>query len=185
MLGRSLTLLLEAVEYVDCIGSARHVDHPPLTQDMNTDFSCTGSHACKRLPVPRDQSPLNRIELKSRLAARLGRKVRRSSKLEPRNNRDFTDKEYIRTYMDAPAYSRRSLPESTLSDGMTGPEWGRGGVGRTPTAGKAQVREDLDHHLGIFDGGDDLQAAATARALFDVDIKYPLEQARPTHTRRR
>ena len=43
--------------------------------------------------------------------------------------------------------------------------------------------EDLDHHLGIDDGGDDLQAPATARALFDVDIKYPLEQARPTHAR--
>ena len=43
------------------------------------------------------------------------------------------------------------------------------------------MREDLDNYLGIDEGGDDLQAPATARAAFDVDIEYPFEQARPAH----
>jgi hypothetical protein len=47
------------------------------------------------------------------------------------------------------------------------------------------VREDFDNELSIFDGSDDLQAATTARAVFDVDIEYALEHARPTRARRR
>ena len=38
--------------------------------------------------------------------------------------------------------------------------------------------EDLDNHLGINDGGDDLQAPATAQAAFDVNIGYPFEPGR-------
>ena len=49
--------------------------------------------------------------------------------------------------------------------------------------GQARVREDFDNALRIFDGSDDLQAATTARAVFDVDIEYALEHARPTRAR--
>jgi len=45
------------------------------------------------------------------------------------------------------------------------------------------VGENLHDRLGINDGGDDLQARATARGGFDVDIEYPFEQARPTDAR--
>ena len=31
--------------------------------------------------------------------------------------------------------------------------------------------EDLGDHRGVFDGGDDLQGAATLGTLFDVDIE--------------
>jgi hypothetical protein len=31
--------------------------------------------------------------------------------------------------------------------------------------------EDPDYHRRLFNGGDDLQAAATIRAVFDVDIE--------------
>jgi len=34
---------------------------------------------------------------------------------------------------------------------------------------------DSDNHWRIFDGGDDLQAAATVRAVFDVNIEDPFE----------
>jgi len=47
------------------------------------------------------------------------------------------------------------------------------------------VREDCDHELRIFEGSDDLQAATTARAVFDVDIEYALEHTCPTRARRR
>jgi hypothetical protein len=47
------------------------------------------------------------------------------------------------------------------------------------------VREDFDKELRIFDGSDDLQAATTARAVFDVDIEYALEHTWPTRARRR
>jgi hypothetical protein len=36
--------------------------------------------------------------------------------------------------------------------------------------------EDFDNHRRIFDGGDDLQAAAAVRAVFDVDVEDPFEQ---------
>ena len=45
--------------------------------------------------------------------------------------------------------------------------------------------KDLGDHRGIEDRGDDLQAPATVWAVFDVDIKYALEQAGPAHARRR
>ena len=43
--------------------------------------------------------------------------------------------------------------------------------------------EDFDNHRRIFDGGDDLQAAAAVRAV--VDVEDPFEQSGPTHARRR
>ena len=46
------------------------------------------------------------------------------------------------------------------------------------------MREYLGNHRGIFDGGEDLQGAAALWAVFEIDIEYPLEQARPTHARR-
>ena len=33
------------------------------------------------------------------------------------------------------------------------------------------MAEDLVDHRRIFDGGDDLQGAATVRAVFDVDVE--------------
>ena len=47
------------------------------------------------------------------------------------------------------------------------------------------MAEDFDNHRRIFDGGDDLQAAAAVRAVFDVDVEDPFEQPGPTHARRR
>src|SRR4029450_5325701 len=41
--------------------------------------------------------------------------------------------------------------------------------------------EDFDNHRRIFDGGDDLQAAAAVRAVFDVDVEDPFEQPGPAH----
>jgi len=38
---------------------------------------------------------------------------------------------------------------------------------------------------GFNDRGDDLQAVATVWAVFDIEIEYPFQQARPTHARRR
>ncbi len=46
------------------------------------------------------------------------------------------------------------------------------------------MRENLGNHRRIFDRGDALQAAAALRAVFNIDIEYAFEQARPTHTRR-
>ena len=40
--------------------------------------------------------------------------------------------------------------------------------------------EDFDNHRRIFDGGDDLQAAAAVQAVFDVDVEDPFEQPAPT-----
>lgn len=48
-----------------------------------------------------------------------------------------------------------------------------------------QVHEDSYDHSRIFDGGDDLQTPATVRAMFDVDVKDPFGQTRPTGARRR
>ena len=36
------------------------------------------------------------------------------------------------------------------------------------------MREDLDNHLRLFDGGDNLEVAATLRAVFEVDIEHAL-----------
>ena len=47
------------------------------------------------------------------------------------------------------------------------------------------MREDLDYHRQFLDGHDDLQLAVALRAVFEVDIEYPLGQARPAHARRR
>ena len=46
------------------------------------------------------------------------------------------------------------------------------------------MREDLENHRRLFDGGDNLQVAATLRAVFEVDIENVFEQPRPPHTRR-
>ena len=43
------------------------------------------------------------------------------------------------------------------------------------------MREDPDYHRRLLDGGDDLQLAATLRAVFEVDSENALEQARPAH----
>ena len=43
------------------------------------------------------------------------------------------------------------------------------------------MREDHDDHGGIFDSGDDLQGAPAVGAVFDIDVEYALEQARPAH----
>ena len=47
------------------------------------------------------------------------------------------------------------------------------------------MREDLDNHGGLFVRGDDLQVAATLRAVFEVDIEHALERLCPAHSRRR
>ncbi|MDB5904193.1 MAG: hypothetical protein JWM26_3071 [Betaproteobacteria bacterium] len=49
---------------------------------------------------------------------------------------------------------------------------------------QAQMREDSDNHRRLFDGGDNLEVAATLRAVFEVDIEHALEQPRPVHARR-
>ncbi len=46
------------------------------------------------------------------------------------------------------------------------------------------MREYPDNHRRLFDGGDDLQGAATLRAVFDVDSENALGQTRPAHARR-
>jgi len=46
------------------------------------------------------------------------------------------------------------------------------------------VRAYPDNHRRLFDGGNDLELAATLRAVFEVDIEHALEQARPAHARR-
>ena len=47
------------------------------------------------------------------------------------------------------------------------------------------MREYPDNHRRLLDSGDDLQVAATLRAVFEVDVEHALEQARPAHARRR
>ena len=58
------------------------------------------------------------------------------------------------------------------------------GSGRCPGE-QAELGEDLRNDVGMFDGGDDLQGAAAAGAVFQVDIKHPLEQAGAAHGGRR
>jgi hypothetical protein len=47
------------------------------------------------------------------------------------------------------------------------------------------MSKDFDNHRRIFDCGHALQAAAAVRAVFDVDVEDPFEQAGPTQARRR
>ena len=47
------------------------------------------------------------------------------------------------------------------------------------------MREDLDYHRGLFDGGDDLEVPATLWAMFEIDSENSLEQACPAYARRR
>jgi hypothetical protein len=63
--------------------------------------------------------------------------------------------------------------------------WNRSTRPRWCARRQAQVREDPCDPSRIFDGGDDLQARATVRAVFDIDVKDPLEQTRPTQACRR
>ena len=46
---------------------------------------------------------------------------------------------------------------------------------RRGAGGQTQMGENSDYHRRLFDSGDDLQAAATIRAVFDVDLENPLE----------
>ena len=46
------------------------------------------------------------------------------------------------------------------------------------------MREYPDDYRRLFDGGDNLEVAATLRAVFEVDIEHALEQPRPVHARR-
>ena len=41
------------------------------------------------------------------------------------------------------------------------------------------------NHGRLLDGGDDLQGAATLRAMLDINSENALEQPRPVHARRR
>jgi hypothetical protein len=71
------------------------------------------------------------------------------------------------------------------SSGQLGSVEGPGqGSGRCPGE-EAEVGEDLRNDGGMFDGGDDLQGAAAAGAVFQVDIEHPLEQAGPAQAGRR
>ena len=44
------------------------------------------------------------------------------------------------------------------------------------------MREDLDNHRRLFDGGDDLEFATTHAAL-KINVEHTPQQPRPTHTR--
>jgi hypothetical protein len=46
-------------------------------------------------------------------------------------------------------------------------------------SGQAEMGEDLGNHGGVYDGGDDLQGAATMGAVFQVDIEHPFTKALP------
>ena len=47
------------------------------------------------------------------------------------------------------------------------------------------MREYPDNHRRLLDGGDDLELAATQRAVFEIVVEHALEQARPAHACRR
>ena len=49
-------------------------------------------------------------------------------------------------------------------------EWPRRCSWRCP-GGQAEMSEDLGDHVGVFDGGDDLQRAAAVRAFFNIDLE--------------
>ena len=49
---------------------------------------------------------------------------------------------------------------------------------------QVHMGEDLGDHHGIDDRGDDLQAATTVWAAFEIDIEHALEQAGPAHAYR-
>ena len=44
---------------------------------------------------------------------------------------------------------------------------------------QAEMGEDPGNHGGVYDGGDDLQGAATIGPVFQVDIEHPFEQPGP------
>ena len=46
---------------------------------------------------------------------------------------------------------------------------------RRRPGGQTQVREDFGDHGGLFDGGNDLELAATVRTVFDVDIEHSFQ----------
>ena len=50
----------------------------------------------------------------------------------------------------------------------------RGSAGWRP-GGQPEMGENLGNNPGLFDSGDDLEVAATVRAMFHVDIEYPFE----------
>ena len=85
--------------------------------------------------------------------------------------------------------SERAAPSARVGNRFSAPQivWNRsnrcaGGAWRG-AGGQAQMGEDFDNHRRIFDacpeprrrGGDDLQAAAAVRAVFDVDVEDPFE----------
>ncbi|MCP3881072.1 MAG: hypothetical protein GY701_22165, partial [Sulfitobacter sp.] len=41
--------------------------------------------------------------------------------------------------------------------------------------GQAEMGENLGDDPGLFDGGDDLEFAATVGAMFHIDIEHPFE----------
>jgi len=47
------------------------------------------------------------------------------------------------------------------------------------TGRQAQMSEDLSDHCGLFDSGDDFQFTPAVRAVFDVDIEYPITKTIP------
>ena len=54
-----------------------------------------------------------------------------------------------------------------------GPGWGSGG--------QPQMDEDLGHHGGLFDGGNERQGAAALRSGGHVNFEHPFEQLGPPH----
>lgn len=48
-----------------------------------------------------------------------------------------------------------------------GPGWG--------SSGQPQMGEDLDHHGGLLDGGNERQGAAALRTVGHVDLEHPFE----------
>jgi hypothetical protein len=45
------------------------------------------------------------------------------------------------------------------------------------------MREDLGHHGGMFEGGDDLQGVAALGTLFNIDSEHPFEPPGLSHMR--
>ena len=83
--------------------------------------------------------------------------------------------------------SPASLPAKTVQEfvALAKQKPGQLVAGTAGACRQPQMREYPDNHRRFFDGNDDLQLAAALRAVFKVDIEYPLEQARPAHARRR
>ncbi|ABI59241.1 MULTISPECIES: hypothetical protein [Nitrosomonas] len=49
---------------------------------------------------------------------------------------------------------------------------------------QAELIKNFGNRAGFQDGGNDFHILSTTRTVFDIAIKHPLEQARPTDTRR-